>query len=58
MTTITLYREKECKGSVRFVVPKAQTEIAPISNVYVSRKVAGISEAREITLTLALPAGP
>lgn len=55
-TTLVLKRFKDCRGSVRFDAPKNPTTPNPIENVYVSRLVPGINEAREITVTIETPA--
>jgi hypothetical protein len=46
---ITLTRDKECKGSVRFAAPDPK---AAITNVYVSRDVAEINSAKQIKITV------
>lgn len=51
---IKLTKTKDCKGSVRFDAPKTPTPNA-IENVYVSRAVTGINEAKEITVTIEVP---
>jgi hypothetical protein len=45
--------DKPCKGSIRFA---SQDDMAAITNVYVSRAVPGINEAKEITVTLTVGA--
>ena len=40
---------KQCKGSIRF---ETDDEKAEVTNVYVSRTLPGINEAKEITVTI------
>ena len=53
---VTLVREKECKHSIRFALPattsQAEQDAAPVTNVYVSRKVPGIEDAQSVNVTL------
>ena len=49
---IELKRDKECKNSVRFVT---EDDKSPLSNVYLSRTMAGVNDAKEITITVAIP---
>lgn len=51
-TTITLKRDKECKGSVRFAT---EDDKAPVSNVYVSRAIPEVATAQTITVTVEVP---
>lgn len=51
---ITLKKTKDCKGSVRFDAQKT-TPPQPLENVYVSRILPGINEAKEITVTIEIP---
>ena len=46
---ITMKRDKECKGSVRFATDDAK---AAVSNVYVSREVPGINHAQAVIITV------
>lgn len=48
---IPMHRDKECKGSVRFV---SHDEKAPVTNVYVSRDLAGVNEAQQVTIVVAI----
>ncbi len=45
---IEMVRDKECKGSVRFNVPKPLEDTVAVTNVYISRKTPGIDSARSI----------
>jgi hypothetical protein len=47
--TIVLKKDKDCQGSVRFATPDKK---ALVTNVYVSRQMAGINEAQEVTVTV------
>lgn len=56
---ITMKRDKECKGSVRFV---SDDPDAAITNVYLSRACPGANHAKAVTITVtidpaSLPAG-
>jgi hypothetical protein len=46
---VVMTRDKDCKGSVRFATPD---EKAAITNVYVSRSMAGINGAKSIRVAL------
>jgi hypothetical protein len=48
-TTVELKREKDCKGSVRFTTDNEQ---AAVTNVYVSRAMKGINEAKKVRVTI------
>lgn len=48
--TVTLKRDKECKGSVRFAT---DDEKAPVTNVYVSRTIPWVAGVQVVTLTVA-----
>lgn len=51
--TVVLTKTKDCKGSVRFDVPKTTPPtLTAIDNVYVSRSMPGINEATEISVTI------
>lgn len=47
--TIILKKDKDCKGSVRFVTDDPK---APISNVYVSRDMPGVNAANTVKVTV------
>lgn len=47
--TVQLSKDKDCKGSVRFATAD---EKAPVTNVYVSRAMQGISAAQTIRVTV------
>lgn len=49
---IKMFPEKECGGSRRFAVPESEKKKVGATNVYVSRSVPGINEAKSITVTL------
>ena len=44
---IIMLRDKECKGSVRFVTTD---EKAAVTNVYISRAVPGVNAAKSVTI--------
>jgi hypothetical protein len=46
---VTLKRDKECKGSVRFAT---DDEKAPVTNVYLMRTHPAAATAKEITITV------
>lgn len=46
---VTLKREKECKGSVRFVT---EDEKAPVTNIYLSRAVDFSKSAAAVKVTV------
>jgi len=48
-TTVELKRDKDCKGSIRF---STDNEQAAISNVYVSRTMQGINDAKKVKVTI------
>ena len=47
--TIELKKDKDCKGSIRFVT---SDDKAPIDNVYVSRSMPGINNATTVRVTI------
>ena len=47
--SITMKPDKICKGSIRFAT---DDEEAPITNVYVSKAMEGVKDARSITVTI------
>ena len=47
--TVELKKDKDCKGSVRFVTDDIK---APISNAYVNRAMNGINDASVIRVTI------
>lgn len=47
--SVELAKDKDCHGSVRF---GTQDKTAIITNVYVSRQMPGISEAKRVLVTL------
>ena len=47
--TIVLQKDKDCKGSVRFVTADPK---APITNVYVSRELEGVNNAKTVKVTV------
>ena len=47
--TVTLNRGKECKGSVRF---ETDNNLAPLTNVYLSRTVPFAQTAKTIRVTV------
>jgi hypothetical protein len=46
---VVLKRDKECKGSVRFITEDPK---APVTNVYLSREHPGCNEARSVVITI------
>ena len=48
-TVIELPKNKDCKSCVRFDSPDPE---AVITNVYVSRKLAGLDKAKAVRLTI------
>ena len=52
-TEIILKRDKECKGSVRFITDNPD---ADVTNVYVMRKMAGIDKAKTIRIVVSVAA--
>lgn len=48
-TEITMTKDKECKGSIRFATADPR---ARVSNVYVSRAMPGIEDAKQIKVTV------
>jgi hypothetical protein len=47
--TVELTKDKDCKGSVRFVTDDIK---APVSNVYVNRAMNGINDAKKVRVTI------
>ena len=56
-TTITLTKERDCKGSVRFDAPKTKPGDKPnaVDNIYISRSVPEINTAQTVTITIETP---
>lgn len=48
-TTVELTKDKDCKGSVRFITDDIK---AAVSNVYVSRAMNGINDAKRVRITV------
>lgn len=46
---VTLKRDKECKGSVRFATDDEQ---APVTNLYISRSVPEVNGAQSVKVTV------
>ena len=51
-TTILMHRGKECKGSVRYEVPKADADTAAVTNVYLARSFNGGNLPNSIRVTV------
>lgn len=49
---VTLKRDKECKGSVRFAT---DDEKQPVTNIYVSRTIPEVATAQTVTVTVEIP---
>jgi hypothetical protein len=47
--TVTMNRDKDCKGSVRFATTDEQ---AAVTNVYVSRALPGVNDAKQVRVTV------
>jgi len=48
---IVMFRDKECKHSVRFATNDEQ---APVRNVYVNRTVPGVDKTKFVTVRVAI----
>jgi hypothetical protein len=53
---VTMFRDKECKGSVRFAAaPAVPPAYHTVDNVYLSRRTEGVNEVKEITVIVEIP---
>lgn len=50
--TVTMAKDKDCKGSVRYAVDEAQAATAPVTNVYVARSAFPDGMPESITVTI------
>jgi hypothetical protein len=55
IATVTLTKKKDCKGSV---VYHNESDVAPVSSLYINRIVPEVATAQKVTITIAIEEGP